>query len=1617
MESAKSFITPRVSALILGIAAVALAAAIPFLPGFSLPSEYAAERHTFVEYVIAYIALGLFFICLRRFHVSRTKEYLFLGLGCLAFVIFQVLQNVAVAGFHGLTWLTPSLNRGVAFDLSARLAFSIFFLLAALNINHPLSQPTFRTTLLIYLNVLTFVLFWGLLVFSFFPPILIVQDHAALLKKGLDLFSAGLLLAALALLFRQFRKNPQAIYFWFLTAAVFGLYASLYSSLWNSVSDIYFDASQALKILCFSVFLVGLFADHVRSLKAESELRQSLEKSRFDLEKSEKTFRKFVDNMADGFIVTDKNGQIIFSNQAFADMLNYEKDQLRGQPISIFLPGKINDAEELESFILKNAAAGEQEVELVSRSGKKIPALLKVAAVAEANGEFAGMQCVVTNLTERKKIERDLENLVKEKTKHIEIFQQCIENSTDGILITELEGKITYCNRAFLAMSGFSKSDILGKNPSLLIIDQRSEHAYEQIWKTVLEGRFWHGEFHTRRKDGSGFIGELSVVPINDERGATANLLWIESDITRRKMLERSLQRYAEELTSKTSELEAAKSYYETLISGMTDILIVVDQDGECTFINDYGIKRLKFQAQDLTKDKLPIFFDDLKRLEKDYGRTIRVEIKDFESVIKVRDGETILCSWHARPLFDRAGRRVGAMAVGRDITDYKKMQNQLQEYTKNLENKVKERTLELQQKVNQMAKLLEIGEEIRLNVDIDVILNKICEAVQALGWRRVVISLRDYELRSSRPVAAAGLEPAQVAEVMSWGAIPFEHTQRYLKEEYRISNSFFIGRESSVTRPNTPYSVYVDLGERGTGEWHALDALLVPIRTKDKILGLISVDDPEDRKRSSLEKVRDLEIFADKAALAIENARLFQIQKDNERQTKFLAEISQIFHSSLKMSEVLEAVVHKGGKAIGEFCSILLLNEQVNRLFPHSTFHEKPHLVELFLKGCEQFPCQVGAGMIGEVAASGRALLASKPFPDDIHGFARTPFYLLNQEYPVSSLMILPLRVRDRLIGVMIYLFCQPKRKFKTDELKLAQELAERAALAIENARLFEETGEKARELEKANQLKSEFLAGVSHELRTPLNAVITLSDILVRGLSGSLNAEQVKQMQIIQRSGANLLNLINDILDLSKIEAGKIEPLYSQIPIRSVVEETVEHIRPLCIRKGLSLEFACEPEVPELIYSDQDKLTKALMNVIGNAVKFTSQGGISVQMGLTAAPKLKIIVADTGIGIPGDRIDEIFEEFRQLDSSDSRTYGGTGLGLAITRKVLTIIGGTVSAESQLGKGSTFTILLPLPTEQELQGKKIIALQPEPPKIAIPKFESLLANARNHLDGQKKLVLVIEDDQDARYIMQQFLRDHNYQVVFSQNGEDVVELAERVQPFAITLDLLMPDRSGWEVLELLKTASRTKNIPIIITSILAEQERAFEMGAAEYLVKPFEPHKLLVLLATLETRSKKKKTVLDLPNWLSFQKRVFKKLFSLAGGKSEKIEYKSTILLVDDDQDTQYAVRYILEEAGHKVYFASEGHEAIQRAEVLKPNLILMDIMMPKMDGYEATRLLKANDELKNIPIIAMTAKAMKGDREKIILAGCDDYISKPFMTKDILNLVEKWLQEDRRN
>ncbi|MDZ7344960.1 MAG: ATP-binding protein, partial [candidate division KSB1 bacterium] len=446
---------------------------------------------------------------------------------------------------------------------------------------------------------------------------------------------------------------------------------------------------------------------------------------------------------------------------------------------------------------------------------------------------------------------------------------------------------------------------------------------------------------------------------------------------------------------------------------------------------------------------------------------------------------------------------------------------------------------------------------------------------------------------------------------------------------------------------------------------------------------------------------------------------------------------------------------------------------------------------------------------------------------------------------------------------------------------------IAERAALIIENARLFHATEEKAFALERANQLISEFLASVSHELRTPMHSILQYAEILLSQGPGKLNNEQKHQIEVIRRSGKSLLALLNDILDLSKIEAGKMAAIIEKFNPAQMIREAVEAIRPLCAQKHLALRLRLDDGFPAAFCSDRSMLLRVLTNLLGNAVKFTERGEIEVWARRPSAA-LVISVRDTGAGIPAARQKDIFEPFRQLETSEARQHGGTGLGLAISKKMLAILGGEIELESQPGKGSTFTIRVP---ESDIPSE---------------------SSAAKRRDGKARI---------ARHE--------------KRKKKAADELATK----------------------------RTSGM----TSLLAAPLRKSDRDG----------------------------------------KRSPLKLFSRDRNRAKT----PRILVVEDDENTRYAMQFILENAGYQVDFAEGGDKALLAAQHHRPDLILMDIMMPNLDGYQVARMLKAQKQLAHIPVVALTARAMKGDREKALAAGCNDYLTKPFESKDILGLLEKWL------
>ena len=483
------------------------------------------------------------------------------------------------------------------------------------------------------------------------------------------------------------------------------------------------------------------------------------------------------------------------------------------------------------------------------------------------------------------------------------------------------------------------------------------------------------------------------------------------------------------------------------------------------------------------------------------------------------------------------------------------------------------------------------------------------------------------------------------------------------------------------------------------------------------------------------------------------------------------------------------------------------------------------------------------GRGLGGEVLLSGRAVAVADCAKDA--RIVGEHADVLRREGIVSALVV-PISLKGRTIG-LLYVANRRETAFNRQGEDTLNHLAAQAAIAIENARLYEEVTKHAedleekveartrelqetnRRLETASRHKSEFLANMSHELRTPLNAIIGFTRLVMRRSKEVLPARQYENLEKIQLSADQLLLLINDVLDLSKVEAGRMDVRPVSFQLESLVDVCLRTVEPMVRPEQLTVVKDLEADLPEL-FTDQEKLKQILMNLVSNAVKFTEAGTVTVKARRSGA-RLSVSVIDSGIGIPEDATELIFEEFRQVDSSSTRRHGGTGLGLSISRHFARLLGGDITVQSRLGQGSTFVLTVPMRYQAETAATAQVAASP--PLTVAP--------------GQPgKVVLAIDDDPDAIYLLRENLTDAGYRVIGALSGEDGLEKARTLRPFAITLDLLMAERSGWDVLRDLKLDPATMSIPVIVVSVVDSKELGYQLGAFDYLVKPFEREAIL---------------------------------------------------------------------------------------------------------------------------------------------------------------------------
>jgi signal transduction histidine kinase/CheY-like chemotaxis protein/HAMP domain-containing protein len=707
----------------------------------------------------------------------------------------------------------------------------------------------------------------------------------------------------------------------------------------------------------------------------------------------------------------------------------------------------------------------------------------------------------------------------------------------------------------------------------------------------------------------------------------------------------------------------------------------------------------------------------------------------------------------------------------------------------------------------------------------------------------------------------------------------------------------------------------------------------------------------------------------------------------------------------------ILETLLEITGSNFGVF---FIYDENKKKFIPL-------HSIGAHLELIESFKADMFEGDIGAALAAGK-IRHIKDIPADTVFKIKT---FIGTALP-KEILIIPILV-DNTARAFISLASLTKYSRECLEIANNTWLSLNTALSnlmanIKTAKMAEDLKEKNREittinrelmdqaeelkiqqlqLADANRLKSEFLSNMSHELRTPLNSILALSQLMIAKGTGKNPGKELENLEIIERNGRILLNLINDILDLTKIESGRMELNLTEFKPEPVTLTSLEIIKPVAEARGLNLKVNLVDN--PTIYSDRDRVQQVLSNLLSNAVKFTEKGEIELTV-TSAAGQVFFAVRDTGIGIKREDLPYIFTEFRQVDGSTSRQYGGTGLGLAISQKFAGFLGGKITVDSEPGKGSTFTLVLPLRIRfsgDEKAGPPVLESPREsdeppdsPPQPPVDFTGAFAA------PGEPPRILVIEDNDVAVMQIRSALEENGFAVTTASNGREGLESIDKTLPDAVILDLMMPKVSGFQVLEQIRSNPATSGLPVLILTAkeLTREELAnLELNNVRQLIRKGSLDR--------DQLTARVKDLISRPAPLKQSQPTSTSISTSTSGASR------LILVVEDNPDNLYLITAILEEADYKYITAENGKEAVNKAKESFPGLILMDIQLPILSGLDAAGQIKAEPRLAHIPIIALTAKAMKGDKEQILSAGCNDYISKPIDAETLLKTMEKWM------
>ena len=807
-----------------------------------------------------------------------------------------------------------------------------------------------------------------------------------------------------------------------------------------------------------------------------------------------------------------------------------------------------------------------------------------------------------------------------------------------------------------------------------------------------------------------------------------------------------------------------------------------------------------------------------------------------------------------------------------------------------------------------------------------DITDGKINELTQA-----AITQISDAALSASRiedliktvHEVAETLMPAKNFYIALYNAEADLMTFPYYVDEYdqpMPSQKLGRGLTSYVIRTGRPLrttpEIYAELEESGEvvgGGTHGVDWLGVPLRSEAAIRGVMAVQSYDPSIRITERHKEILTILGAQVTAAIER---LQARAALQRRNTYLAassEIGRLVTSTLELNTIFTRTVNLVSERFGFYYAAIYTIEETgfNIILREATGAAGEKMKT------QKYMVPVGSQtIVGKVAETGKSKLV-----DDISG---EPLYQPNPLLlDTQSEAAVPLRIGSRIVGVIDIQSTQTYA-FTQDDISVLQSLADQVTVAIDNARSYELSQQAIRELREVDQMKSQFLANMSHELRTPLNSIIGFSRVILKGIDGPVTDMQQQDLTAVYNSGQHLLGLINDVLDLARIEAGKMELNFEEVHLSEMVTSVMSTAKGLVREKRIQLLQRIPADMPT-VRGDTMRVRQVLLNLISNASKFTDEGSITVealvQKGPTGKMEALINVVDTGPGISVEDQKKLFQAFSQVDGSATRKSGGSGLGLSICANLVQLQGGRIGVHSEVDKGSTFYFTIPLfdqPFEEIPHGKKVI--------------------------------LSIDDDPQIISLYERYLNPQGYHVISLTDPSKAKERVLELKPYAITLDVMMPSKDGWTVLTDLKSDSDTRDYPVVICSIMEQADKGFSLGAADYLVKPILQEDLVHALNRLN--------------------------------KNGKIH---DVLVIDDDPNDLRLIEKILNEHGqYKPILAQGGRRGWDAINTKVPHAIILDIFMPEMDRFTILEKLRENPSLRDIPVLVVSGGGLTNEQQQ---------------------------------